>query len=268
MSTFVVAVFPTEAMAYDGRRAMQDLQAAGNLTLYSMAVVTKAADGKVAVKETTERGPLGTGVGLLTGGLVGLLGGPAGAATGVAGGALIGSWSDLLGLGVGRDFLDKVARQLTPGKTAVVAEVEEEWVTPLDTGVEAIGGTVLRQRRADFEHEQIQQVVDASKAELAELEAEHRQATADRKAELKARIDEARARMRSRAAQAKENRDRLQQETEAKIKTLQVQRERARAEDNAKYEQRIAKLRADYDRSADELAQAAELWLDAATFTP
>ena len=165
MSQFVVAVFPTEAKAYDGTRAMKDLQAEGSLMLYGMAVVTKAADGKLAVKETVEKGPLGTAVGLLTGGLVGLLGGPSAAATGVAGGALIGSWSDLFDLGVGRDFLDKVARELTPGKTAVVAEVEEDGVTPLDTRVEAIGGTVMRQGRADFEHEQVQQQVNASKAE-------------------------------------------------------------------------------------------------------
>jgi hypothetical protein len=59
-------------------------------------------------------------------------------------GGLIGSWSDLFDLGVGRDFLDKVSRELMPGRTAVVSEVEEDWVTALDTRVEAIGGTVLR----------------------------------------------------------------------------------------------------------------------------
>ena len=268
MSQFVVAVFPTEAKAYDGTRAMKDLQAEGSLMLYGMAVVTKAADGKLAVKETAEKGPLGTAVGLVTGGLVGLLGGPSAAATGVAGGALIGSWSDLFDLGVGRDFLDKVARELTPGKTAVVAEVEEDGVTPLDTRVEAIGGTVLRQGRADFEHQQIKQEVNASKAELAELQAEYRQAGEEHKAELKARIDEARAKMRSRAAQAKEKRDRLQQETDAKIKALQEQRVRARADDKAKYEQRIAKLRADYERRAGKLVQAAQLWMDGEALAP
>ena len=268
MSQFVVAVFPTEAKAYDGTRAMKDLQAEGSFMLYGMAVVTKAADGKLAVKETAEKGPLGTAVGLVTGVLVGLLGGPSAAATGVAGGALIGSWSDLFDLGVGRDFLDKVARELTPGKTAVVAEVEEDGVTPLDTRVEAIGGTVLRQGRADFEHQQIKQEVNASKAELAELQAEYRQAGEEHKAELKARIDEARAKMRSRAAQAKEKRDRLQQETDAKIKALQEQRVRARADDKAKYEQRIAKLRAEYERRAGKLVQAAQLWMDGEALAP
>ena len=60
---FVVAVFPTEAKAYDGTRAITDLQAEGSLMLYGMAVVTKAADGTLAVKETADRGPLATGVG-------------------------------------------------------------------------------------------------------------------------------------------------------------------------------------------------------------
>jgi uncharacterized membrane protein len=268
MSKFVVAVFPTEAKAYDGTRAMRDLQAEGSLVVYGMAVVTKAADGKLAVKETAERGPLGTGVGALTGGLIGLIGGPSAAAVGLASGTLIGSWSDLFDLGVGRDFLDKVSRELTPGKTAVVAEVEEDWVTPLDARVEAIGGTVLRQGRADFEHEQVQQDVNASKAELAQLQEEYRQAREERKAKLKARIDEAQAQMRSRAAQAKEKRDRLQQETEAKIKALQEQRARAKADDKAKYDQRIAQLRADYDRRVDKLIKAAELWVDAESLAP
>jgi uncharacterized membrane protein len=268
MSKFVVAIFPTEAKAYEGTRVMKDLQAEGSLALYSMAVVAKAADGKVVVKEAADKGPLGTGVGALTGGLIGLIGGPAGAAAGFASGTLIGSWSDLFNLGVGRDFLDKVSQGLTPGKSAVVAEVEEDWVTPLDTRMEAIGGTVLRQGRADFQHEQIQQEVNADKAELAELQAEYRQAREEHKAKLKARIDETQAKLKSAAERAKAKREQLQRETDAKIKALQEQRARAKADDKAKYEQRIAKLRVDYDRDVDKLIRAAELWVDAESLAP
>ena len=74
--------------------------------------------------------------------------------------------------------------------------------------------------------------------------------------------------MRSRAAQAKEKLDRLQRETEAKIKALQGQRARGKADDKAKYEQHIANLRADYDRRADKLVRAAEMWMDAETRAP
>jgi uncharacterized membrane protein len=268
MSRFVVAVFPTEAKAYEGTRAMKDLQAEGSLALYGMAVVSKDAHGGLSANQAAGEGPLGTGVGALMGGLVGLIGGPAGAAIGLASGTLIGSWSDLFNLGVGKDFLDKVSRQLTPGKSAVVAEVEEDWVTPLDSRVEAIGGTVLRQGRADFEHEQIQQEVNADKAELTELQAEYRQAREEHKAKLKARMDETRAKLQSAAARAKAQRERLQRETDAKVKALEEQRARAKAEDKAKYEQRIAKLRADYDRVNDKLIQAAEAWVDAEAIAP
>ena len=35
--------------------------------------------------------------------------------------------------GVDADFLDEVSVALTPGKSAVVAEVDEAWVAPVDT---------------------------------------------------------------------------------------------------------------------------------------
>ena len=268
MSRFVVAVFPTEAKAYEGTRAMKDLQAEGSLVLYGMAVVRKDAQGGLSVIQAAGEGPLGTGVGALLGGLIGLIGGPAGAAIGLASGTLIGSWSDLFSLGVGRDFVDKVSQELTPGKSAVVAEVEEDWVTPLDTRMEAIGGTVLRQGRADFEHEEVQQEVNADKAELAELQAEYRQAREEHKAKLKARIDETRAKLRSAAERAKAKREQLQRETDAKIRALEEQRARAEADRKAKYEQRIAKLRADYDRVNDKLIRAAAQWVDAEALAP
>lgn len=258
MNKFVVAIFQTEAQAYEGRRAMQDLQAEGSLVLYGMAVLTKAADGKVAVEEMAEKAPVHTGLGALIGGLVGLIGGPSGAAVGLGSGTLIGSYSDLFSLGIGEDFLDKVSAQLTPGKSAVVAEVEEHWVIPLDTRMQQIGGTVLRQGRADFEHEQIQQEVSADKAELAELHTEYRQARAEDKAKLKARIDEARAKVDSLVARAKARQERLRRETDAKIKTLEEQRAKAQADAKAMHERRIADLRADYDRRMDKLDRAAQ----------
>jgi len=259
MSKFVVAVFPTEPKAYEGTRAIKDLQAEGSLTLYAMAVVTKAADGTWAVKETADKGPLGIGVGALVGGLVGLIGGPAGAAVGVAGGAGLGAWSDLFNLGVGRDFLDKVSRELTPGKSAVVAEVEEDWVTPLDTRMEAIGGTVLRQWRADFEDDRIRQEVAADKAGLAELQAEYREAREEDKTKLKAKIAETQAKLKAAGARAKAKRDSLQEERDAKIKALQAHRAKAKAEAKVRHEQRIAEIRAGFDRRADELERVVEL---------
>jgi hypothetical protein len=40
--------------------------------------------------------------------------------------------------------LADVATALTPGKYAVVADVDEDWVTPVDTRMKAVGGPVFR----------------------------------------------------------------------------------------------------------------------------
>jgi uncharacterized membrane protein len=120
MSKFVVTTFSSEANAYEGTRALRELHANAELTLYGLAVITKDASGKLSVKEAPDDLP-GTAVGSLVGALVGVLGGPAGVVVGMTAGMLLGSISDLLNIGVGTDFLDKVSRDLAPGQAAVRA---------------------------------------------------------------------------------------------------------------------------------------------------
>jgi uncharacterized membrane protein len=59
MDTFVVAVFPTEEKAYEGKQVLKDLQAAGDIVLYAMSVVTRGADGKLRVDEAATPEPIG-----------------------------------------------------------------------------------------------------------------------------------------------------------------------------------------------------------------
>ena len=156
-----------------------------------MAVITKDSGGKLSVKERPDE-LAGTAVGSLVGALVGILGGPAGVIVGMTAGMLLGSISDLLNIGVGTDFLDKVSRDLAPGKAAVIAEIDEDWVTPLNTRMEAIGASVEREWRSDFEEVQIEKETAASKAELAQLKAEmaqsaRRQKQSSRKGSMRSR---------------------------------------------------------------------------------
>src|SRR5262245_50377073 len=106
MDKMVVIAFDNENRAYEGTRALQDLHAENRITLYSYAVITKDSKGNVAVQTAADEGPVGTGVGMATGALVGLLGGPAGVAIGAATGTLAGSMYDLAQVGVGEDFID------------------------------------------------------------------------------------------------------------------------------------------------------------------
>ena len=59
---------------------------------------------------------------------------------------------------MGLDFIDEATRHLMPGKAALVAELDEEWVIPVDTALEAAGGQVFRRSRlataeAQFDHD-------------------------------------------------------------------------------------------------------------------
>jgi uncharacterized membrane protein len=256
MSKFIFVLFPNEAKAYEGTRALKDLHAEGSLSLYDMAVVTKGADGKLAVKDEADSGPIGTGVGALVGGLTGLLGGPVGAAMGLSVGAMAGSFSDIFRMGVGSDFVDKVSRQLSPGKTAIVAEVEEDWVTPLDTRMAAIGGVVVREWRSDFEDEQIESEIKARKADIAQLKDEWTHASGEAKAKLAAKIDEANARLQKASDRADAQIARLHKEQDAKMAALQTQVETAKADAKTRIDKRMSELRASHERRAAKLKEA------------
>jgi uncharacterized membrane protein len=259
----IVAVFDSEKKAYEGAKALRDLHAEGSITLYASAVIAKDAGGTVTVKQAADEGPVGTGVGLLTGSLIGLLGGPVGLAIGASAGTFGGILFDLAKAGVGGDFLDEASRQLQPGKVAVVAEIYEEWVTPLDSRVEAIGGVVLRWAREDVVDTQVERDAAAFDAELAALKAEHARANKEAKAKLQAKINAVKAKLQATQDRAKAEAEAAKREMEAKIKSLQKQVAKAQGDAKAKLEARIAEVQADHKRRAGKLHQAWELTKEA-----
>ena len=115
MNKMLVSIFDNEAAADAGLRALHKLHADGDITLYATGVLVKDADGKVTVKKSMDSGPVGTGVGLAVGGLIGLLGGPVLMAVGAMTGAVAGAVRDLWVAGVGLDFVEETGRLLKPG---------------------------------------------------------------------------------------------------------------------------------------------------------
>ncbi|MBS3649338.1 DUF1269 domain-containing protein [Pseudaminobacter sp. 19-2017] len=264
MSRFVVVIFPNEEKADEGVRLLDELDNEGTITVYATAIVSKNSDGEVTQKETRPRGPRGMVLGALVGGLLGMLGGPPVAALGAAGGAVMGGWHDAMDLGVGFDFLDEVSRELRPGHWAVVATIDEEWITPLDSRMESIGGIVVRRRSDDFEDDRLRGEIELARRELSEYQAELAQAPEKTKARLATRIDEVRAKLR-RAAERTESRiDRLRQETEAKVGALEHQAVRAAPDAKASIDRRIANIRVDDERRSSKLEQALAMAREAA----
>jgi uncharacterized membrane protein len=255
----IVVVFDNEKNAYEGARALKDLHAEGSITLYASAVIAKDADGMVNVKQMADPGPIGTGLGLVTGTLIGLLGGPVGVAVGAGAGTFGGMLYDFAKVGVGEDFLEEVALQMKPGKVAVVAELQEEWVLPLDTRMEAVRGVVIRRMRGEVLDSQIERDAAALKAEIADLKAEHALARRESKAKLEAKINATKARLQQTRDRAKAAGEATEKEMDAKVKALKEQVAKAKGDAKAKLEARIAEVQSDYERRAGKLHQAWEI---------
>jgi len=256
MSKFVVIVFPDQARAYEGTRALKELHAEGSLTLYGMAVIQKDPVGKISIKDAADPGPLGTAVGALVGGIVGLIGGPAGVIAGAAGGTAVGSMVDLFNYGIGSDFILKVSNELGSGKTALIAEIAESWTTPLDSRMEALSGKVLRTWRADFEDEQLATEAAQRKADFEQLRSEYAQASAEAKAKVKAKLDQVKADLKQSDDRLHARIDALNSELKARSVALNQQVANARADAKEKINQRVTTLRAEYEKRSAKLNQA------------
>ena len=187
MNKMIVTVFNTEEDAYQGLDSLGELDKKRDIALYATAVVVKDITGKVHVRQAAPKGPIGISVGMLTGAMVGLLAGPVGAvgvsaAMGMSAGGLTGLLFDMGSAGVSADFLDEISEVLIPGKSAVIAEVDEEWVTPVDSKMDQFGGIVFRRARSEVIEDQLSDESAAFHEEVNEIRDELKDGNARTKA--------------------------------------------------------------------------------------
>ena len=216
MERMLVITFDNETNAYEGTAALRELERDGSIAVYAGAVVVKNADGKTSVKQVDDLDPIGSLVGTSVGGLVGLLAGPVGMAVGAVSGLTLGAFADIASLRVGDDFVEDVSQSLTLNKVAVIAEIEEGWTTPVDTRMEALGGSVFRRGLSEVRDDLRQAQIAAMKGDLAQLKAEAAKASAARKAKLQNRIDYLQARIDQQQQKAKQRWDAFQARRSAK----------------------------------------------------
>jgi len=256
MEKMLVIVFDDETKAYEGSRALAELDQEGSIAIYAESVIQKRKDGSVDLKETEAEFPVGVIGGTAIGSLIGLLGGPIGLGLGAAFGATAGAIGDLYTAGVDEDFLADVAAQLTPGKFAVLADISEEWVTPLDTKMEKIGGVVIRTAKQHFEEERRAREIAAIRADIAQLKAEQAHVRAERKAEIQARIDHLNHKLEKKLDDAKKRSEQIKQETDAKLKALHKRAVGTRNAAKEAINQRITEIRQDYEHADSTLRHA------------
>ncbi len=238
----LVVVFDDEPKAYEGAQALRDLHIEGSVSVYSAAVIARDDDGRISIKDGGDGGPIGTAIGMMTGALVGVFGGPAGVVMGTAAGSLVGATADLFNAGFGLDFVDEVGATLEPGKVAVIAEIEESWVTPLDTRMAELGGTVIRRYRMDVEDEQLDRDLAAAQAEYDELKQELSEAHEENKAKLNAKLEAAKAKISEISSRAEVRKEEAMDELDSKIESIDAQIDKASDATKTRLEETKAKL--------------------------
>jgi len=257
MDRMIVAVFDPPTRAVDGQYALRRLDDACSIALYASALIDKAADGSVRIRHKDGDAGTATLSGSAIGAIIGLLGGPIGVVLGAGAGGMVGRLSELDTARVDTDFLDDVGEVLTPGRSAVVAEIDEDWTAPVEDAVEALGGVVLRRSLAYDTETQAQRCIDALKQDLTQLQSEQAHAPRDRRARLQARIDALQARLSRKRAESKERREAIRRAVEARVAGLRAKAAAATGDARMKQEQRIVAVDQAYDAWLDRMDRRA-----------
>ena len=150
-SHLVSVVFPSAATANDALRALNSSAKDGRLGRIETAVVSKTADGKLKVSEfnrlSTGRGAV---AGVVTGGLLSLLGGP----IGLVGGAVIGATAGgvaghVADRAVPDRYVRDLGRALKEDSSAIVLLVEDQHEPEVQQILAPFGGYTLQLALSD-----------------------------------------------------------------------------------------------------------------------
>ncbi len=259
MNKTLVAIFGSEDAAFNGLTALKELHHNGDITLYDSAVIAKNTIGETRIVKAPDEAPTGTFLGMFTGALVGVLGGPVGLAVGTATGTLVGATSDVLRDSVDYGFVEQVREAIAPGMVAVVADIEETWVTPVDLTVSERGGIVFRRLRHEVVEDQLAREHAEFEEELKELKKDLATATNETKAKIQARITSVERSLTETRAQAAARAKKLTAEWNAKREAMEKQLKDANIRERARIKNQMDKAKLEFEARTGKLRQAQQL---------
>lgn len=265
MNRMLIVIFSSAEAAGEGARLLRLLDADTTISLFSMKLISKDAEGRVSLQRSSVAGPAGTGMGFAAGALIGLIGGPAGVALGAITGSLVGAVRDYWVAGVGLDFVERAQKVLEPGKFALVAEIEEDWTVPLDDKMHAAGGTVFRRERSDVADVHFNQDIAASRTEVERLEAESHRTEGATRAKLQEKITSAKGILDGSVQRAQQHVESLAREAEEKSAAIERQRSMAPSEHHAALDRRVEQLKGAHHLRSAKLRTAWLLAVEALT---
>lgn len=265
MSSFTAIALPSEALAAEAARRLEDLHARGSVALFGLCILAREDGGGLVVARPVAPGPIGAATGILVSAVLGCAGGSPAAPPPGQGQDMIGALGALAGLGVGFDFVEECLRATAPGAFLVLAEIGEHWLSPVDAAIADLGATPLRHRRSDNTDQQVRREIEGLDAELRELEQELEQAGGSAGKAVRARAEAARKKLAASVARAEAATRSLREEADARMAALLDQLDRAEAEVEARVEaearigQAVARLRAEAARRLATLEKATAL---------
>jgi uncharacterized membrane protein len=161
MDNYVAIVVDDDTKAYELLHALWNLDTDGDITVHGAAVLRRDKNGyvDVATKDTNPglRTAIGVGMGALLGALAGPIGAAAGAvaaaagtgaAIGAASGGVVGLTADIIKANEHQEAGSEARFVLPRGKSAVIAEVTEQWATPIDELAKSYGAKVFRRSKS------------------------------------------------------------------------------------------------------------------------
>ena len=255
MERMLVVVFDSLLKTYEGTRALYQLDKEGSITIHALSVTKKNVNGKVELMKSkyARDFPIRTNRGTAIGSLIGLLGGPVGLLVGASTGTILGALRDLYVAEVNADFIDEVSSKLLPGKFAVVADISEERVVPLDIKMETLGGSVFRITKIDVKIDQMIRDVEVLKTEIEQLENEMTDANVEHKAKLQAEIDKQKEKLQNMRKQATERLEQINDEAEAKVQALEEKAAKAHGDIKAAIDAQLTEIREAHQQSVAKL---------------
>lgn len=154
VSNVLVAIFEEESKTYQAFSEVKQIAARNrDIKIQALAVVRRAADGRMETPEVFGRGYAGSLAGGLIGSLIGLAGGPLGILLGWGAGAIVGGIRDFGKVRSNVSLLEQVSANMSPGSTALIGELEETSRDPVNTVVLRLGGEILRRPASEIEVE-------------------------------------------------------------------------------------------------------------------
>ena len=262
MNKIVFVSFKNEKQALEGARAIREVR---TNVLYAGAIIAQDPYGKIIIRQSVVERPAATLGGLLMGNLVGLLG-PAAVAIDSGSGALFGAAIDAARAGITTEFLQTIQKELAAGKTGIIAEIDEEWESPIDLRMAPLGGTVFRQTRVQVDDAFFEKEIEAHQLELANLEREkeasaksqQKEESKVRNARLQAKIESIKGQIQDKQRQLAERIKSVSEEGEERIAFLQGEMTNADEEDKLQLNDRLSDIRAEYELRTKKLDQALE----------